>query len=917
MANQFDSWLNSNVQLSKSMLKETMQNNSSSQILGRKINSYYKVKKNSPRTNRPEFMRTSPLIIKSKSKKKNNSLSKSPIRCHSQREYLLGKHTTPDLLYCASPPRSAKKGKILRKKLSKNDAAEIKPEKPHRSKIKSILTDSLSKIQVEKLSTFRKNNEETLLKSSRKEKLEKVNNRIRKKNAKYVKNVVSAHPKPWGSAQRGLKEKSTSKSLENEEIRSKIRAEREVSKRNGRKAIGLEYFSRSKSKPKSISKEKKGKTRKSPDVQVQSYIKQKNKARRITDLQKNLEENLKERERIHALCKLDKTIKKKKNKVKRKKKEKTKKIKNTPQFLSEKLREMQDRVNNTYENLRVDAAVTIQRWVRSRLNLNLRKNLNLRPVIDTNSSSDSSKVYINTECEEWVSFLNPSSRFKDFGTNAIERFREKLNEKSKNIEKMVLEYDPRFTNKPESISFNENSSVPEASGSKNNKLYTEFSASSMSSQRFQVKRPKELDIDTINTPLITAVYTTFSSPEFSEKSAKKNHILTVQSSNTNQSRDSIIIINESNELCDSFKPSDSESSLENGNSSSLVKPEKENTLISSRDMSLHSFQYNLQRTEEILFSDKDSLEQDISEISSALMNEKKDIEKTSGNSSSSSGKQNISVKKTVFSDNSESQTDSKISHGPISSPNISESIGDIISEVIHQEILDFFLVVSFQLKEKEVDPSENFLEKYLFSMIEELIPTAQEILEAINTPGYQEPLSKMHLLQNTEIGDLGKFINLELILPLHLCSQLKIKFQSIELKSRQIYLQMLFDCVNEALNYIRPFGLKGVPDPWSLCPRTLFGEGELQTIFGKLKNLLSKWIGIKGGAYPTLEMYDDEDKLQALREERMSVLLCSEAKDEEKAWVEYEDEEAQTKFDLGEILFEELIKETVGLLQII
>ena len=246
---------------------------------------------------------------------------------------------------------------------------------------------------------------------------------------------------------------------------------------------------------------------------------------------------------------------------------------------------------------------------------------------------------------------------------------------------------------------------------------------------------------------------------------------------------------------------------------------------------------------------------------------------------------------------------------------MTESISNIIIELIHQELYNFLELIPFKMKEKEVDPSNAYIFTYLDTIAKEIQYIEYETLEAINTPVYQEPLIKLHMLQNTEVGELSKYLNLELILPLELCGQLKIKLDCLNKPSRQTYLQMLFDCVNEGLNYIRPFGLKGMPDPWSNYPRTLFGEAELRNVFEKLKVLIEKWANIRGGAYPSKEIWDDEEKLQTLREERMSILLCNDAKEEEPGWVDYDDEEVQTKIDIGEIVFDVLVNVTYLLLQ--
>jgi hypothetical protein len=122
---------------------------------------------------------------------------------------------------------------------------------------------------------------------------------------------------------------------------------------------------------------------------------------------------------------------------------------------------------------------------------------------------------------------------------------------------------------------------------------------------------------------------------------------------------------------------------------------------------------------------------------------------------------------------------------------------------------------------------------------------------------------------------------------------------------------MMFDCINEALNHIRPFGLKGVPDPWATEPRLLFGDGDLRSVFRKLLSLLIKWSNIQGGAYPNNDIKEDEDKLQGLREERMSAFLCFDVNDEEPGWTGYDDEETQSKLDIADFVLEDLVEEII------
>ena len=165
---------------------------------------------------------------------------------------------------------------------------------------------------------------------------------------------------------------------------------------------------------------------------------------------------------------------------------------------------------------------------------------------------------------------------------------------------------------------------------------------------------------------------------------------------------------------------------------------------------------------------------------------------------------------------------------------------EMIPEIIDQEIKTFIRQIPFKDGENEVDYTIEFLFQYLDAMASELKENEADALEAINTPVYQEPLSRIEYLQTTTFETISKFPNLELILPTELCSGLKVLFESLEIPSRQIYLQLLFDCVNEALNFIRPFGVTGIPDPWSTKPRILFGEAELDIVFQKISNYLLK-----------------------------------------------------------------------------
>ena len=160
---------------------------------------------------------------------------------------------------------------------------------------------------------------------------------------------------------------------------------------------------------------------------------------------------------------------------------------------------------------------------------------------------------------------------------------------------------------------------------------------------------------------------------------------------------------------------------------------------------------------------------------------------------------------------SEQHLDDKFN--PVPDMNFLENFDNEIEEMIRQEVDSFIGLVKFKNSQKEIDPSIEFIDKYLKILLRKMSENEEEMLENINNPAYQDPLGKIAMLQNSEIGKLSKFPVLELILPSELSNELKFELGALEYKSKQIYMQMIFDCVNESLNFIRPFGTNGLPDP--------------------------------------------------------------------------------------------------------
>lgn len=58
---------------------------------------------------------------------------------------------------------------------------------------------------------------------------------------------------------------------------------------------------------------------------------------------------------------------------------------------------------------------------------------------------------------------------------------------------------------------------------------------------------------------------------------------------------------------------------------------------------------------------------------------------------------------------------------------------------------------------------------------------------------------------------------------------------------------MIFDCINEALNYARPGGADGRPFIWSSRHLDSIGYRSLGKVFGKVQTCLKRWSEVKIG----------------------------------------------------------------------
>lgn len=139
---------------------------------------------------------------------------------------------------------------------------------------------------------------------------------------------------------------------------------------------------------------------------------------------------------------------------------------------------------------------------------------------------------------------------------------------------------------------------------------------------------------------------------------------------------------------------------------------------------------------------------------------------------------------------------------------------------------------------------------------------------------------------------------------------------------QQLHNKAIFDSFNEALDQLRPFGLKGRPSPWK--PAVIqtnvrvVNEKNMEFVLNKAKDKLLEWSSNLCGFIHDKEESQflegillDDDCLGQIREDRMARMLAQEVIECEEEWVEYGDEETEVAVELGDMVFEKLILEAI------
>ena len=130
---------------------------------------------------------------------------------------------------------------------------------------------------------------------------------------------------------------------------------------------------------------------------------------------------------------------------------------------------------------------------------------------------------------------------------------------------------------------------------------------------------------------------------------------------------------------------------------------------------------------------------------------------------------------------------------------------------------------------------------------------------------------------------------------------------------------MIFDNCNEYLQNFRPYGIKGLPLPWSNNSRILKFPGiDTDEAFNLLQQNIYRLSAFCAGRISDqtylLNPGMNEEAIQNNREEKIGALIAEDIISRENVWTDYDFEEVQVKLDVSDLILELLISEIVELI---
>lgn len=145
--------------------------------------------------------------------------------------------------------------------------------------------------------------------------------------------------------------------------------------------------------------------------------------------------------------------------------------------------------------------------------------------------------------------------------------------------------------------------------------------------------------------------------------------------------------------------------------------------------------------------------------------------------------------------------------------------------------------------------------------------------------------------------------------------------------SKEEYFHLIFDSFNEALDFYRPFSLKGQPNflkkpvtSKNNMPTQEINIENISSIYEKTVTRTIEWSETLCGLLPdkeektneSMEDAADIDFIAHLREEKMARMVAREVVESEAHWINYEEEEVEIKLEVSQLVWEEFLLQNIN-----
>ncbi|KAM3130284.1 hypothetical protein pb186bvf_017580 [Paramecium bursaria] len=268
----------------------------------------------------------------------------------------------------------------------------------------------------------------------------------------------------------------------------------------------------------------------------------------------------------------------------------------------------------------------------------------------------------------------------------------------------------------------------------------------------------------------------------------------------------------------------------------------------------------------------------------------------------------------------------------------------ILNSIIGQEIQDMYeelndkgidiahLYLQSIKPQKGIKTGLQYVKNYLDVLKEFALQEDQlNIIRKINIPIGPSPKEMLKLLRYYEQEDQSiddQFI-FQAILSQEIYANLERRLmedQSIStndeflLELEHFHNKIIFDALNEALDYYRPYGLGCYPFPWKTQPQSLqqrlIMEDKIENILIKGVIKVSEWaqslVGIiidkEDSPFPKILQLDQE-YLNQIKEDRMIRMLNAEVIEQEQGWLNYDEQYTEINVEISQMIFDDLIQE--------